>query len=72
MSPSSPSGISGWTPSHTQRGRTRDEGRPSDFGRLAKSSNARVIPGNITDLAGMVTAAMTALKKVDGKNVQPE
>jgi regulator of protease activity HflC (stomatin/prohibitin superfamily) len=35
-----------------------------EFGRLAKESNTLIIPGNIADLAGMVTAAMTSLQKV--------
>ncbi|MFO8241480.1 MAG: stomatin-like protein [Dissulfuribacterales bacterium] len=35
-----------------------------EFGRLAKESNTLVIPGNVADLAGMVTAAMTSLQKV--------
>lgn len=36
----------------------------NEFGRLAKESNTLVIPGNIADITGMVTTAMTALQKV--------
>jgi len=36
----------------------------SEFGKLAQTSNTLVIPSNISDLAGMVTVAMTALQKV--------
>ncbi len=40
----------------------------NEFGRLAKASNTLIIPGNIADLAGMVTTAMTSLQKV---NINP-
>jgi regulator of protease activity HflC (stomatin/prohibitin superfamily) len=43
----------------------------NEFGKLAKTSNTLVIPQNVSDLAGMVTAAMTALQKIDVKNVHP-
>lgn len=36
-----------------------------EFGKLAKESNTLVIPSNIADLSGMVTTAMTALRKVE-------
>ena len=36
----------------------------NEFGKLAQTSNTLVIPSNISDLAGMVTVAMTALQKV--------
>lgn len=36
----------------------------SEFGKLAKASNTLVIPSSVSDLAGMVTASMTALRKV--------
>ena len=36
----------------------------NEFGKLAQTSNSLVIPSNISDLAGMVTVAMTALQKV--------
>ena len=35
-----------------------------EFGKLAKTSNTLIIPGNVADLAAMVTTAMTALQKV--------
>jgi regulator of protease activity HflC (stomatin/prohibitin superfamily) len=38
-----------------------------EFGKLAKTSNTLIIPGNVADLAGMVSTAMTALQKVSGK-----
>lgn len=34
-----------------------------EFGNLAKLSNTLVIPSNVSDLAGMMTTAMTALQK---------
>ncbi len=37
----------------------------SEFGQLAKTGNTLVIPGNVADLAAMVTTAMTALKKIE-------
>jgi regulator of protease activity HflC (stomatin/prohibitin superfamily) len=43
----------------------------NEFGRLAKASNTLVIPSNIADLSGMVTAAMTALQKVEVKPSAP-
>lgn len=43
----------------------------SEFGKLAKTSNTLVIPANVADLAGMVTAAMTALRKVEVKPAAP-
>jgi regulator of protease activity HflC (stomatin/prohibitin superfamily) len=36
----------------------------AEFGKLAKISNTLVIPNNVSDLAGMVTSALTALQKV--------
>lgn len=36
----------------------------NEFGKLAQESNTLVIPSNISDVAGMVTTAMTALQKV--------
>ncbi len=39
-----------------------------EFGNLAQASNTLVIPSNVSDVAGMVTTAMTALQKVQ---VQP-
>ncbi len=43
----------------------------NEFGKLAKASNTLVIPSNIADLSGMVTAAMTALRKVEMKPTAP-
>ncbi len=40
----------------------------NEFGRLAKTSNTLIIPGNVADLAGMVTTAMTALQRVTGRS----
>ncbi len=34
-----------------------------EFGKLAKTNNTLIIPGNVADLASMVTTAMTALQK---------
>jgi len=39
----------------------------AEFGRLADESNTLVIPSNVSDLAGMVTAAMTAFQKIPTK-----
>jgi regulator of protease activity HflC (stomatin/prohibitin superfamily) len=36
----------------------------NEFGKLAKTSNTLIIPSNVSDLSGMVTTAMTALKHV--------
>jgi regulator of protease activity HflC (stomatin/prohibitin superfamily) len=35
-----------------------------EFGKLAQASNTLIIPSNVSDVAGMVTTAMTALQKV--------
>jgi regulator of protease activity HflC (stomatin/prohibitin superfamily) len=42
----------------------------NEFGKLAKTSNTLVIPGNVADLSGMVTTAMTALQKVGPRAVE--
>jgi regulator of protease activity HflC (stomatin/prohibitin superfamily) len=39
-----------------------------EFGKLAQASNTLVIPSNVSDVAGMVTTALTALQKVQ---IQP-
>ena len=39
------------------------------FEKLAKASNTLIVPGNVADLAAMVTTAMTALQKI---GPQPE
>ncbi len=36
----------------------------TEFGKLAKTSNTLVIPSNASDLAGMVTTAMSAFEKM--------
>lgn len=41
----------------------------NEFGKLAKTSNTLIIPSNIADIAGMVTAAMTSLQKVQVNSV---
>jgi regulator of protease activity HflC (stomatin/prohibitin superfamily) len=33
----------------------------NEFGKLAKANNTMIVPGNLTDLSGMVAAAMTTL-----------
>lgn len=38
-----------------------------EFGRLAKESNTLIIPSNLTDTAGMVSAAMTVFQKIDAR-----
>jgi len=43
----------------------------NEFGRLAKTSNTMIIPANIADIAGMVTAAMSALQKIEPKTSTP-
>jgi len=39
------------------------------FGQLAKSSNTLIVPANASDIAGMVTTAMTALDKMKSAGV---
>lgn len=43
----------------------------NEFGKLAKTSNTLIIPGNVADLAAMVTTAMTALQEVKAKPIVP-
>lgn len=50
-----------------------------EFGNLAKENNTMILPGNLTDIAGMVTAAMStiqqnkaAVKKAVRKPVAPQ
>lgn len=43
----------------------------NEFGKLAKTSNTLIIPGNVSDLAAMVSTAMTALRKIESKPVEP-
>ncbi len=39
----------------------------SEFGKLAKENNTMIVPGNLTDVSGMVAAAMTTFKHVSGE-----
>ena len=39
-----------------------------EFGKLAKDSNTMIVPANLTDVTGMVAAAMTTINKVQGKD----
>ncbi len=41
-----------------------------EFGRLAKENNTMIIPGNITDVSGMVASAMATLEHVKKKGGQ--
>ncbi|MCW5201180.1 hypothetical protein VU07_05230, partial [Desulfobulbus sp. F4] len=34
-----------------------------EFGKLAKANNTMIVPGNLTDVAGMVATAMTTLRQ---------
>lgn len=38
-----------------------------EFGKLAKTNNTLIIPGNVADITSMVTTAMTALQKISTK-----
>ncbi len=38
-----------------------------EFGKLAKENNTLIIPSNLSDVAGMVSAAVSVFKNVDGK-----
>jgi len=44
----------------------------NEFGKLAKVSNTLVISSNVSDLAGMVTSALTALQKVRTETGAPQ
>ncbi|MBU1610299.1 MAG: SPFH/Band 7/PHB domain protein [Proteobacteria bacterium] len=47
----------------------------SEFGNLARENNTMIVPGNLTDLTGMVAAAMTTMKTVKpghGKKCAPQ
>lgn len=39
-----------------------------EFGKLAKTNNTLIIPGNVADITSMVTTAMTALQKITTKS----
>ncbi|XOF33484.1 MAG: SPFH domain-containing protein [Candidatus Electrothrix sp. YB6] len=38
-----------------------------EFGKLAKENNTMILPGNLTDVSGMVATAMATLKQTGGK-----
>lgn len=42
-----------------------------EFGKLAKENNTMILPGNLTDVAGMVATAMSAIKQSGGRLAQP-
>ncbi|MCI5224082.1 MAG: paraslipin, partial [Candidatus Electrothrix sp. AR4] len=37
-----------------------------EFGKLAKENNTMILPGNLTDVSGMVATALTTLKQAGG------
>lgn len=37
-----------------------------EFGKLAKENNTMILPGNLTDVAGMITTAMSAIQQQNG------
>lgn len=41
-----------------------------EFGKLAKENNTMILPGNLTDVAGMVATAMSAIRQ-SGRQPQP-
>lgn len=43
----------------------------NEFGKLAKASNTLIIPGNVADIADMVSTAMTAFQKIEARPVTP-
>lgn len=44
-----------------------------EFGKLAKENNTMILPGNLTDVAGMVATAMSAIKQTGGsRQFQPQ
>lgn len=42
-----------------------------EFGKLAKENNTMILPGNLTDVAGMVATAMSAIRQSGGRLAQP-
>ena len=42
-----------------------------EFGKLAKENNTMILPGNLTDVAGMVATAMSAIRQSGGRPLQP-
>ncbi len=43
------------------------KGYIGEFGKLAKENNTMILPANLTDVASMVTAAMSAIKQTKGQ-----
>src|SRR5210317_2154095 len=43
----------------------------TEFGKLAKTNNSVIIPTNLADVAGVIKAATTVIKKVDGSATPP-
>ena len=43
-----------------------------EFGKLAKENNTMIIPGNLTDISGMIAAAMSTLKLVQGRPAESQ
>jgi regulator of protease activity HflC (stomatin/prohibitin superfamily) len=43
-----------------------------EFGKLAKENNTMILPGNLTDVAGMVATAMSAIKQSGSRYARPE
>ena len=39
-----------------------------EFGKLAKENNTMILPGNLTDVAGMISTAMSAIQQQSGKH----
>ncbi|CAK8717543.1 Regulator of protease activity HflC (Stomatin/prohibitin superfamily) [Candidatus Electronema halotolerans] len=42
-----------------------------EFGKLAKENNTMILPGNLTDVAGMIATAMSAIQQQSGKRPAP-
>ncbi len=42
-----------------------------EFGNLAKENNTMILPANLTDVASMVTAAMSTIKQNEGQPARP-
>ena len=42
-----------------------------EFGKLAKENNTMILPGNLTDVAGMITTAMSAIQQQSGRRPAP-
>ncbi len=43
-----------------------------EFGKLAKENNTMIIPGNLTDISGMIAAAMSTLKLGQGRPAESQ